>query len=184
MVQPFDPMSAMYCSKSVGTPYSDRFSMATFKRIAASCITVSVLAVAPCQAAFLDNVQGKIMVDQGDGFKLVNGPVTVKPGDRVMAQGDGSANVKYSGSCLNLVQPGAVVTVVPDGQCVNAQTSYVTTQAVQSIEAGAPAAGTEAGAAAAGAPAAGIGALGVGAVVVGAGGLVYLATKKSTGSSP
>ena len=161
--------------------------MATFKRIAASCIAVSVLAGAPCQAAFLDNVQGKILVDQGDGFKPVNGPVTVKPGDRVMAQGDGTANVKYSGSCFNVVQPGAVVTVVPDGQCVKAQTSYITTQAVQSIDAGVPAAGAEAGtpagAATAGAEA-GIGALGIGAAVVGAGGLIYLATKKSNGSSP
>ncbi len=181
---------------------SFEFFMRRVKRVdvgsrAAMVALAGVMMIAPCEAAFLDQIQGKVLVDTGAGFKPVTGAIVVKPGDRIMAQADGSATVKYSGNCVAEVKAGAVVSVVGEGTCVSSR--QVTTNA--SMNDGASGVGNggagvvdpgvvdpgvvDPGATGGfGAGGAGLSPLAIGAVVAGAGGLIYLATKKAAASSP
>ena len=79
---------------------------------------VVVALSATAQAATVRNVAGSVLVDRGSGFQRVTGDVTVAPGDRVLANAGGSANIVYSENCIVKVDPGAVVTVIPASQCL------------------------------------------------------------------
>jgi hypothetical protein len=68
--------------------------------------------------AKLTNVSGPVMIDTGDGFKAVSGPVVpLKVGDRVMLTKDGQAVLSYAPNCtIPLESPS--VTVVEEAGCV------------------------------------------------------------------
>ena len=97
--------------------FTRRVNLVDVSSRAAMVALAGMMMIAPCEAAFLDQIQGKVLVDSGTGFKPVTGPIVVKAGDRVMAQADGSAIVKYSGNCVAEVKAGAVVYVVGEGAC-------------------------------------------------------------------
>jgi hypothetical protein len=63
------------------------------------------------QAGHLANVQGKVLLNRGQGFQPVTGDVDVLPGDRVRAV-DGSAEIVYSNGTTVLVQSGQMVVVL------------------------------------------------------------------------
>jgi hypothetical protein len=152
---------------------------ASFKKSALGALALTAALSLPCQAAVLEAVQGKIFVNRGDGFKATNGPQPLKSGDRVMAEIGGSAIVKYTADCAMLVQAGAVVTVVPDAQCVS-QSHMVQTGGSLKDSLPAPgSAGAPPPATAAAAPLA-FNPLVAGAIVVGAGAAIYFATRPSS----
>jgi hypothetical protein len=62
-------------------------------------------------AATVEVVQGKVSVNQGQGYKQVAAASAVSPGDQVMAAPDGRGRIVYADGCAVDVYPGAVVTV-------------------------------------------------------------------------
>lgn len=79
--------------------------------------TVGGVGLAQAEAR-IENVYGPVAVNQGEGFSPVLGAVSVKPGDRVMADKGGSATVVYSEACKVPVKPGAVVVVMNRAPCL------------------------------------------------------------------
>ena len=115
------------------------------------------LTTSPVMAATLQVTQGSVSVNRGQGFEPASGTTTVNPGDTVVVQPGGSAQIVYPDGTVATLQPGSVATVA-DG----------------------------AGAGAGGAGAGGIGAtelaIGGAVVAVGVGIAIYVA--KNNGSSP
>lgn len=79
---------------------------------------VVLLMGGPATAATVDQVAGTVKINVGDGFKAITGPVQVTPGTAIMVEAGGSARILYANNCFVTVQPGTVITVVPDDQCV------------------------------------------------------------------
>jgi len=82
---------------------------------------IACLAFSPGQAATLEFVQGKVMVNHGSGYRFVSGSVNLKPGDMIVADSGGSAQLFYDGGCTVLIEPGAVVTVAELPPCLTTQ---------------------------------------------------------------
>jgi hypothetical protein len=71
---------------------------------------IIALLTTPAQAALLNNVQGTVTVNQGDGFKPASGGAVVSPGDRVRVA-SGSADIVYDNGCAVHVWAGQVVAI-------------------------------------------------------------------------
>jgi hypothetical protein len=87
-------------------------------RIASAAIVATTLMMSSvASAASIDEIQGVVLVNQGQGFKRLAGPVGVPPGVRVMANPGGSATIFYDNGCREPVEPGVIVTVKSEGAC-------------------------------------------------------------------
>jgi len=74
-------------------------------------------AAASLKAATLEGIQGQVLVDRGSGFDMVAGPTTLKPGDTVIVNPGGLAQIVYDSECKVTVQPGAVIAVRNKSPC-------------------------------------------------------------------
>ena len=129
---------------------------------ALSAATIACLAFSSAQAATLEGVQGEVMVNRGGGYRFVSGTVELKPGDMVIANSGGSAQLSYNGGCTVLLEAGAVITVAEQPPCLTTQASAAPTT-----------------------PGLTPGALAIGAVVVGAGvGAAVLLGNEDKAASP
>ena len=70
------------------------------------------------QAATLSGVQGSVMVNPGSGYYLTVGPANLKPGDLVMLNPGGSAQLTFPDGCIVPLQAGTVVTVGATSPCL------------------------------------------------------------------
>jgi hypothetical protein len=82
------------------------------------CVSLS----APAIAATLGSVQGTVMVNRGGGYQPVYGPTELNPGDLVVVNPGGSAQIAYSDGCSVPVQVGGVVTVGAQSPCATQAT--------------------------------------------------------------
>ena len=82
------------------------------------CVSLS----APAIAATLGSVQGTVMVNRGGGYQPVYGPTEVNPGDLVVVNPGGSAQIAYADGCSVPVQTGGVVTVGAQSPCATQTT--------------------------------------------------------------
>ena len=73
----------------------------------------------PARAATIQTNAGDVLVDQGtgSGYRAVKGTFQAKPGDTVMAQIGGSADVIYDDGCRQKVEFGTIVTIAPVSPC-------------------------------------------------------------------
>jgi hypothetical protein len=83
---------------------------------------ISLSAVAqdgPAPIATLAEIEGKgnILVNFGDEFVPAKEGMRLKPGDRVMAQDDSSAEIKYDDECEYEVEENRIVTVPDRSNC-------------------------------------------------------------------
>jgi hypothetical protein len=72
----------------------------------------------PLQAATLSGVQGSVMVNPGSGYYLTTGPTNLKPGDVVMLNPGGSAQLTFPDGCIVPLQAGTVITVGATSPCL------------------------------------------------------------------
>jgi hypothetical protein len=70
-------------------------------------------------AATIEPGQGDLTINQGQGFKRVNGRANANVGDSVMVGPTGSATIVYDDGCKVAVRPGAVVTIAPLSPCAS-----------------------------------------------------------------
>jgi hypothetical protein len=72
--------------------------------------------------------QGIVLVNHGNGYANANGPTTVNPGDIIVVNPGGSAQLSYPDGCTVPVAIGSVVTVGAQSPCTT-QGSMTPTQA-------------------------------------------------------
>jgi hypothetical protein len=93
---------------------------------------VSAMALSFSSYAYAATVvpgQGIVLVNQGNGYANVTEPTTVNPGDIVVVNPGGSAQLTYPDGCSLPVAVGAVVTVGAQSPC-KTQGSLIPTQAI------------------------------------------------------
>lgn len=119
-----------------------------------SALLFLALSLQAVDAATLSSIQGQVLVNKGNGFVQAQPGTEIAPGDRVLVQPGGSAQITYPNGAVGSLEPGGIFTVptVPPAVAV------------------APAAGLPTGVLVAG----GI------AAAAGAGLLIYNATKSSS----
>lgn len=71
------------------------------------------------EAATVSDISGNVSVNQGDGFRAVQAPIIVSPGDVIMASPGGSASIVYDNGCVEAVAAGQTAVVGQDPQCQN-----------------------------------------------------------------
>jgi hypothetical protein len=79
-------------------------------------LSISFLA-SSAEAALLSEVDGKVLVNKGRGFKKVAKPTKLKPGDRVFVRGEGTARVTYGLNCEEVIGANQGFVVPRGGSC-------------------------------------------------------------------
>ena len=91
---------------------------------AAAAIPLALMAAvvfgAAAQAATVRAVQGQVLVNSGQGYRLVDGAIELDPGGTVVANPGAIAEVVYPGGCKVTVQPGSVYLVAAQPPCQSA----------------------------------------------------------------
>jgi hypothetical protein len=72
---------------------------------------------APAPNATLTDVDGKVSVNQGDGFNPASENMRLKPGDRVMVQDDSTAKLKFDDECEFTADENKIVTIPGTSPC-------------------------------------------------------------------
>ncbi len=85
--------------------------------LAALCFGCSLLAATAGWAATIQPLQGQVSINQGQGFRPINGTVEANAGDSVIVSPDGSATVSYADGCNVTLQPGAVMVIAALSPC-------------------------------------------------------------------
>jgi hypothetical protein len=68
-------------------------------------------------AATLEGVTGKVLVNNGSGYKGTSTGAFVQTGDRVLAETGGAAVIVYDNGCKVRLRPGTIVTVKENPAC-------------------------------------------------------------------
>jgi hypothetical protein len=75
----------------------------------------------PADAATVRALQGQVLVNSGQGYRLVDGSTVLEPGATVVANPGAMAQVVYPGGCAVTVQPGSVYVVAAQTPCQNSE---------------------------------------------------------------
>ena len=86
--------------------------------------------------------EGIILVNRGSGYVNATGPTNVGPGDIIVVNPGGSAQLSYPDGCTVQVDVGSIVTVGAQSPCTT-QGSMTLTQATGGPQDGAPGAGAD-----------------------------------------
>jgi hypothetical protein len=83
--------------------------------------TLVVFANTSAYAAILTDISGQALVNRGGsgGYQLAVSGMVLNPGDVVVVNPGGAAQISYSDGCTVPVQAGAVVTVTEISPCAN-----------------------------------------------------------------
>jgi hypothetical protein len=89
----------------------------------ALALTLSISsATAATSMAQLDQIQGKVLINQGSGYESAGQLVSLNPGDKVFVGKDSGATLKYASGCSVAVAPASVVTVQDKAPCAEGDT--------------------------------------------------------------
>jgi hypothetical protein len=64
-------------------------------------------------AATVNVLQGQVLLSRGEGYQLVDGSTEAAPGNTVVVNPGGIAQIVYPDGCMVQVKPPAVVTIAP-----------------------------------------------------------------------
>jgi hypothetical protein len=102
--------------------------VASFSLAFAAALASSGLA----SAATVNALQGQVLVNSGQGYRLVDGSTQLSPGATVVANPGAIAQVNYGGGCSVTVQPGSVYLVAAQAPCQSAESSQPAAPPTQS----------------------------------------------------
>ncbi len=97
--------------------YSGAILVRTLTALSLSCAILTGSVSFATAGAKLTATPGGAMVNSGIGYRAVNGPVDLKPGDRLMVQKDAEARLEYRDGCTVPVSPGRVITIAEKSPC-------------------------------------------------------------------
>jgi hypothetical protein len=97
-------------------------SRGTASRSPAQAVTPLVVAAllaigSSVQAATVTAVQGQVLVNSGQGYRLVDGTTHLDAGGTVVANPGAVAHVSYPGGCQVTVEPGSVYLIAAKSPC-------------------------------------------------------------------
>jgi hypothetical protein len=75
------------------------------------------------RAATVNALQGQVLVNTGQEYRLVDGSIQLEAGATVVANPGAVAQVVYGGGCRVTVQPGSVYQIAGGSPCGNAQSA-------------------------------------------------------------
>ena len=90
-------------------------SMKCVAAVSAFCLGVWA---SPC--AFATTVtaeQGQVLLNTGQGYRLVQGSTSVNPGDMIVVNPGGMARITYDDGCVTEVRPPAVTAISTQSPC-------------------------------------------------------------------
>lgn len=87
---------------------------------ALGAIALTLLGYAAATAATLNPIQGDILVNRGNGYRLESTASELKPGDMVVANAGAAAQIFYPDGCSVPVQAGSIVTIKQVSPCASA----------------------------------------------------------------
>jgi hypothetical protein len=82
-----------------------------------SLALAAAISLEEAHAATVRAVQGQVLVNAGQGYRLVDGSTELDPGGTVVANPGAVAEVVYPGGCVVTVQPGSVYLVASAPPC-------------------------------------------------------------------
>ncbi len=88
-----------------------------FSALALGFALTASAADVPTPIATLTNINGQISVNQGEAFAPATNGIRLMPGDRVMAQIDSAAIVKFDDECELKVEPNTILTLRAQSPC-------------------------------------------------------------------
>lgn len=71
----------------------------------------------PLLAATVTVVQGQVLINRGQGYRLVEGSTEANPGDMVVVNPGGLAQIAYPDGCSIQLQPGSIVAIGQPSPC-------------------------------------------------------------------
>lgn len=77
---------------------------------------------APLLAATVTVLQGQVLINRGQGYKLIDGSTEANPGDTVVVNPGGMVQISYPDGCSMQFQPGSVVAIAALSPCQTEQT--------------------------------------------------------------
>ena len=96
-----------------------------------------VPALADANFAQVQSVQGKVLVNQGQGFVSASSGLTLKPGDKVLISKEASAIVAYANGCEVSVSEPKLLTIAKTAPCpANAKVASVGTNFANPVAGG------------------------------------------------
>ena len=149
----------------------------------AAALTAVILGISFVGQAFAATVRatgGQVLINRGEGYKMVAGTVPGGPGDTIVANPGGSAQIVYPDGCVIEVLPGSVAVINAQSPCSSANNT-VTTGSTTTTAATEPAGPSDGGGGGSGISGT---ALALGAVAVGGGVGAALFLGKDKSSSP
>ena len=84
---------------------------------AATAIVLAISFAGQALAATVRATGGQVLINRGEGYRLVAGTVQGGPGDTVVANPGGSAQIVYSDGCVVDVLPGSVAVINAQSPC-------------------------------------------------------------------
>ena len=79
------------------------------------------LTIGSVHAATVTVLQGQVLVNSGQGYRLVEGSTPLEPGATVVANPGAVAHVLYPGGCRVTVEPGSVYQIASQPPCQTGQ---------------------------------------------------------------
>jgi hypothetical protein len=95
--------------------------MRLFGAVALSLALVSASVQAATMVAQVGNFHGKVLVNQGEGFVPVSGPLSLKAGDTVMVGEESFATVTYNNKCSVALSSPTVLSVTDKAPCAKGE---------------------------------------------------------------
>ena len=95
-----------------------RHGRALASRASVSVALIALISLnAHVHAATVTAVQGQVLVNSGQGYRLVDGSIQMGPGATVVANPGALAQVVYPNGCIVTVQPGSVYLIASQEPC-------------------------------------------------------------------
>ena len=82
-----------------------------------AAIGAVLLYASSAMAATVISEQGQVLLNRGDGYKLVMQPTEVAAGAQLIVNPQGRANVVFADGCAVKVEPGSVFTIAAQSPC-------------------------------------------------------------------
>jgi hypothetical protein len=83
-------------------------------------VSASAFAQAPEPVATLEKMHGHVLVNQGDEFVPATKGMALRPGDRIMVQKGGEAELEFKDECENEIEENKIYTVPDRSTCAGA----------------------------------------------------------------
>ena len=92
-------------------------------RFAFIAIMVFLASSGQALAATVNATSGQVLINRGEGYMMVAGSTQGNPGDTIVANPGGSAQIVYPDGCAVDVSPGSVATIAAQSPCGSSSTS-------------------------------------------------------------